>query len=225
MSDLPTIYEALKAVKTAVGPVSKSETNQAQRFNFRGIDAVVNACAPALNEHGIIVTPKVTEYVYETVTVGKAQTQMGHVTVMATYTFHGPGGDTVESTVIAEAMDSGDKACAKAMSVAYRIALLQTLNLPTDEPDPDSTSYERSGESSPKAQTVVRRESAKNRDWGKDVYAAVTIAELRNVWKDAGAAGALQTQVVDRNGEFKSLQDVLYARSDEISFRESAESS
>ena len=30
------------------------------------------------------------------------------------------------------------------MSVAFRIALLQALALPTDEPDPDSYSYERS---------------------------------------------------------------------------------
>ena len=41
-------------------------------------------------------------------------------------------------------MDSGDKATAKAMSVAFRTALLQALALPTDEPDPDSQSYERS---------------------------------------------------------------------------------
>jgi hypothetical protein len=41
-------------------------------------------------------------------------------------------------------MDSGDKAAPKAMSVAYRIALLQALNLPTDDADPDSQSYERS---------------------------------------------------------------------------------
>jgi len=41
-------------------------------------------------------------------------------------------------------MDSGDKATAKAMSVAFRTALLQSLSLPTDEVDPDATSYERS---------------------------------------------------------------------------------
>jgi hypothetical protein len=41
-------------------------------------------------------------------------------------------------------MDSGDKAIAKAMSVAFRTALLQTLALPTDEADPDTSSYQRS---------------------------------------------------------------------------------
>jgi hypothetical protein len=40
-------------------------------------------------------------------------------------------------------MDSGDKAVPKAMSVAFRTALLQALALPTDEPDPDASTYER----------------------------------------------------------------------------------
>jgi hypothetical protein len=41
-------------------------------------------------------------------------------------------------------MDAGDKATAKAMSVAFRTALLQSLSLPTDDVDPDAHSYERS---------------------------------------------------------------------------------
>jgi hypothetical protein len=66
------------------------------------------------------------------------------VKVKVTYTFIGASGDSIKATVVGEAMDSGDKATAKAMSVAFRTALLQALSLPTDEPDPDATSYERS---------------------------------------------------------------------------------
>src|SRR5690606_34079164 len=43
-----------------------------------------------------------------------------------------------------EAMDSGDKATSKAMSVAFRTALIQALALPTDEPDPAESTYQRS---------------------------------------------------------------------------------
>ena len=57
---------------------------------------------------------------------------------------YGLDGDAIVGTVAAEAMDSGDKATAKAMSVALRTFLLQVLALPTDEPDPDSFSYEAS---------------------------------------------------------------------------------
>jgi hypothetical protein len=36
----------------------------------------------------------------------------------------------IKTTVVGEAMDSGDKATAKAMSVAFRTALLQALCTP-----------------------------------------------------------------------------------------------
>jgi hypothetical protein len=139
-----TIAQALNEVMKQVGAVKKNDRNASQGFNFRGIDAVVNAVSPALQKYGVIVVPSVEDYEYASVEIGKNRTVMGHVKVKVTYTFIGAGGDAIKATVVGEAMDSGDKATAKAMSVAFRTALLQTLSLPTDEPDPDSQSYERS---------------------------------------------------------------------------------
>jgi hypothetical protein len=146
MSETKTlsIAQALNEVMKEVGAVKKNDRNASQGFNFRGIDAVVNAVSPALQKHGVIVVPSVEDYEYHSVEIGKNRTVMGHVKVKVTYTFIGAGGDAIKATVVGEAMDSGDKATAKAMSVAFRTALLQTLSLPTDEPDPDSQSYERS---------------------------------------------------------------------------------
>ena len=138
------IAQALNEVMKEVGAVKKNDRNASQGFNFRGIDAVVNAVSPALQKHGVIVVPSVEDYEYHSVEIGKNRTVMGHVKVKVSYTFIGAGGDAIKATVVGEAMDSGDKATAKAMSVAFRTALLQTLSLPTDEPDPDSQSYERS---------------------------------------------------------------------------------
>jgi hypothetical protein len=139
-----SIAQALNEVMKEVGAVKKNDRNASQGFNFRGIDAVVNAVSPALQKYGVIVVPSVEDYEYASVEIGKNRTVMGHVKVKVTYTFIGAGGDSIKATVVGEAMDSGDKATAKAMSVAFRTALLQTLSLPTDEPDPDSQSYERS---------------------------------------------------------------------------------
>jgi len=144
MDNQLTVVQALNEVMKSVGAIAKKDRNQAQGFNFRGIDSVVNAVSPALQKYGVIVTPDVLDYQYATVEIGRNRTAMGHVRVQVAYTFHGPSGDFIVSTVAAEAMDSGDKASAKAMSVAFRTALLQTLCLPTDEVDPDATSYERS---------------------------------------------------------------------------------
>jgi len=142
--DQMEIIKLLSAVMEDAGAVRKSERNTHQNFNFRGIDAVVNAVSPALRKHGVVVLPTVNECIYETVIVGQNKTAMGHIRVDVTYAFYAPDGTTVSARVSAESMDSGDKATAKAMSVAFRTALLQVLCLPTDDTDPDASTYERS---------------------------------------------------------------------------------
>jgi len=142
------IIKLLSKCMEDAGAVRKTERNTHQNFNFRGIDSVVNAVSPALRKHGVVVVPCLNDCIYDTITIGSARTQMGHVRVNVTYTFFAPDGSSVATTVCAESMDSGDKATAKAMSVAFRTALLQTLCLPTDESDPDADTYVRS-EASP----------------------------------------------------------------------------
>lgn len=140
----PTIWQLFAEAKREIGPVGKDSKNKQQNYNFRGIDAVVNAVAKAFDAKGIIPVPRLQKLWYGTAEIGKDRTQMGHVQVEVEYQFTGPQGDHIDVLVPGEAMDVGDKATAKAMSVAYRIALLQALNLPTSDADPDSQTYERS---------------------------------------------------------------------------------
>lgn len=143
MSDTPlSIYAALANVMAEVSHVAKRDFNDHHHFNFRGIDAVVNAVGPALRTHSVIVVPQVRAINYEKVTTanGKPATACR---VQVAYVFYGPAGDHIESVVIGEAWDNGDKAAPKAMSVAFRTALLQALALPTDDRDPDHQVYER----------------------------------------------------------------------------------
>jgi hypothetical protein len=138
------IYTLINKVMQDVGAVKKAERNNHQNFNFRGIDAVINAVSPAFRQHGVFAYPVIISHEYDTVTVGQNRTQMGHARVVVKYVFCAPDGSSIEVTVPAESMDSGDKATAKAMSVAYRTALLQTLCLPTDDVDPDAETFVRS---------------------------------------------------------------------------------
>lgn len=140
----PTVVEALSKVMADVQSVRKTGHNQQQNYAFRGIDAVVNAVGPVFRTHGVLCLPTVEDVAYAVVEVGKQRTQMRECTVRVRYAFYGPDGSKIECVAIGEAMDSGDKATPKAMSVAYRVALLQALCIPTDEPDADSQSYERS---------------------------------------------------------------------------------
>jgi len=142
MSDKPTVIEALSAVMADVQAVRKGDRNQQQGFNFRGIDAVMNAVGPALRAHGVVVVPLAEDLTSETYSTSKG-TQMRNVTLRIRWRFYGPAGDHIEAVSVGEAADSGDKAVSKAHSVAYRTVLLQALCIPTDEPDPDASSHER----------------------------------------------------------------------------------
>jgi hypothetical protein len=171
------IFAALSAVMADVSSVSKDERNAGQGFNFRGIDAVVNAVGPALRKHGVIVVPRVQSCDYATIEIGEKRKATAHVRVIVEYIFIAQDGSTISCTTAGEAMDQGDKATAKAMSVAFRIALLQALALPTSEPDPDASSYERSSAKSPVMQdrTLAAKIHA-------DILAAVDQASLKLIW-------------------------------------------
>jgi hypothetical protein len=149
MSEHPPIHQVLAAVMAEVRAVGKGEwhKSQAATFRFRGIDAVVNAVAPVLRKHEVVVFPSKSTASYRDVTTSQNK-RAREVTVRVVYTFLGPAGDHLDVEVPGESMDMGDKGTAKAMSVAYRIALLQALCLPTDEPDPDHDAYERGSDSS-----------------------------------------------------------------------------
>jgi len=164
--------EVILAVMESVQGVAKRDRNSAQGFNFRGIDAVVNKVGPALRSAGGFILPEIKEANHSTALTAKGSTvNVVHLTVQ--FGIYGLDGDPIVGSVSAEAFDSGDKATAKAMSVALRTFLLQVLALPTDEPDPDSFSYEAT------------------RDWaGEAEQLALTYAvdDLRKLYSQAVAA-------------------------------------
>lgn len=141
---VPNVQQAWAAVMHDVQALGKHQRHDSPgaRFNFRGVDDVMNAVGPALRTHGVSVVPtgvQLNTRATQTST-GKATQE---ATVMVTYAIHGPAGDSMAGGSAGGAMDSGDKGVAKAMSVAFRTFLLQSLCLPTDEPDPDAEAYER----------------------------------------------------------------------------------
>lgn len=163
-----TIQESLVKVMRSVLAIRKTERNNHGGYSFRGIDAVVNAVGPALREHGVIVVPNVRSFDYGEILTGKDRKPMGHARVVVEYTFWAEDGTSLTCSAAGEAFDSGDKATPKAMSVAMRTALLQALCLPTDEPDPDHSVYERSGD----PRDVIMRHHSGDAKAAKDAAAA-----------------------------------------------------
>lgn len=182
---MSAIYAALGAVMKQVGAVKKGDRNKSQGYVFRGVDAVVNAVYPAMVEHGVIVQPNVRDFQYGSVEVGKDRTTMGHARVIVEYTFTSTeDGSAVITSAAGEAFDSGDKATPKAMSVALRTALLQSLMLPTDDPEPDSYSYERAAPTDP----VVEARVAVAEAWkaNKGDFDQQAVEDAFHEWSDGG---------------------------------------
>lgn len=133
------VNEAMLRVMRDVTSLKKLQENSFQKFNFRGIDDVMQAFGPSMRKHGLRCIPVSAE-----AKQGEKQLKNGvskTVDLICHYRWYGPDGSHIDSAVAAESFDSGDKATAKAMSVALRTLFLQAFCLPTEEPDPDSYSY------------------------------------------------------------------------------------
>ena len=138
-----SVFQAVSEVMNDVREVRKGDRNSQQGFNFRGIDAVMNAAGPALRKHGVIIAPISANLSAELVEAGKkkAKDTSGKVALR----WFGPEGDYFDTEVFAEGRDYADKGGAKTMSVALRTCILQTLCLPTDDPDPDEDYIKATG--------------------------------------------------------------------------------
>lgn len=145
MAEPPKIHTLMIEVMRRVRAVGKDQRNREQAFNFRGVDDVVNALGPALRDVGVLCMPQV-ESVERQATKTTRGKDTRETVARVRYRFIGPAGDFLDAVTEGESLDTGDKGTAKAFSVAWRIALIQTFSLPTDEPDPDHDVYERGGD-------------------------------------------------------------------------------
>jgi hypothetical protein len=157
----PAVYRAIAAVAGAIASkgIAKSNRNNQQGYNFRGIDDVYNALAPILSEAGLVVLPRVLNRL-ETERETKSGGALFNVVVEVEFDFVAAedGSHHVVKT-FGEAMDSADKATNKAMSAAYKYAAMQAFCIPTSgDNDADATSHEVAPRrQAPAAQAPVRR--------------------------------------------------------------------
>lgn len=132
------IYETINLIMMEVPAIGKNKKNPKQNYNFRSIDDVMNRLQPLFAKFKLFVTPEILEHTRE-----ERRTSTGGVLLYSIckikYTFYAEDGTSVETIVIGEGMDSGDKASNKAMAVALKYALFQVFCIPTEElKDPDN---------------------------------------------------------------------------------------
>lgn len=148
-----SVNDLIVQAMNLLGPIAKSQRNQAQGFNFRGIDVVMNAIHPVFAKVGLFVTPDVISHECKEITTAKGA-KMFHHTMNVGFKFRGAGcRDSIFCSTVGEASDSGDKGAAKCMSIALKYALFQTLMIPLEaDSDPDAHSpHLEAPEPAPKA--------------------------------------------------------------------------
>jgi hypothetical protein len=134
MTNSIEVYRAINAVQAqlaAVG-ISKTRINQQQGYQFRGIDEIYNVVSPMLAEAGLCILPRV---------LSRQQTERAtvkggvlfSVVVEVEFDFvSSKDGSRHTIKTFGEAMDSADKATNKAMSAAYKYAVIQAFAIPTE---------------------------------------------------------------------------------------------
>ena len=114
---------------------------------YKSIIDVMNELHGALTESGVFIVPEVLE---ENRSTGKSSNgrDLFYTRLKIKFTFYAADGSSVNAVVIGEAMDSGDKASNKALSIGLKYAMLQVFCIPTeDEKDPDAQSPQPQPES------------------------------------------------------------------------------
>jgi len=151
MSDFK-IHAAMANILNDCVPIAKDRRNKMQGFQFRGIDDAYNALHPVMSKHQVITVPRVLNMERE-----ERQTKNGGTLIYTMLTVEydfvcGEDGSKITvGPVIGEAMDTGDKSCNKALSMAHKSILLQTFTIPTHSDDADATTH---ADIEPKAQSL-----------------------------------------------------------------------
>jgi len=136
------VYKAIANVMLDLSKegVSKDKKNVQQNYAFRGIDDMYNALAPLLAKHGLVILPQVIGR-----EVTEKQSKSGAILFYTVVCVEfmlvcAEDGSSHKVITYGEAMDSGDKSTNKAMSSAYKYAVMQSFCIPTEgDNDADAT--------------------------------------------------------------------------------------
>lgn len=174
------IYAAISNIMGKVGVVGKDKKNEQQGYKFRGIDDMYNALNKHLADEKVFATSTVLDMKREERTSQKGATLL-YTILTIKFTFFTDDGSSVESVTVGEAMDSGDKSCNKAMSTAYKYALMQIFCIPTlEDKDTETETHEVAAKVTTASQKVAPTLTPKETVL-KYIEESTTIAELQSL--------------------------------------------
>lgn len=140
---VPKIYAAMAAIMNEVEAIGKDEQNKQQNFKFRSAAQAYDAMHPLLAKYEIITVPRVSKLVGRKERPSSSGGVLSFTILEMEFDFIccKDGSKITVGPMYGEGMDSGDKGCNKAMTVAHKYAIFQLFVIPykgMDDPDSDS---------------------------------------------------------------------------------------
>ncbi len=169
-----SVYAAISAItaELATAGISKTHTNEVEGYSYRSIDDLFNRLAPLLAKQKLCVIPRVIER-QVTERLGDNLQLLMSVSVRVVFTLvSADDGSSHLAETYGEALDAGDKATAKAMSAAFKSAMIQTFCISVGETeDADAASHKLS------SRTHVPEPVQGWEQWVLDIIDIVSVCE------------------------------------------------
>lgn len=145
---IPHVFLAMGKMteELAKAGIGKDKENKDQKYRFRGIDDVRNAVAPLQKDCQLLIYPKMLSRTEHERTTKSGGFALQVVVKIAMHFVSTVDGSEVVTEWENEAVDYSDKATNKAVSQAYKTAIINTFNIPTEgEEDTDTEKKELKG--------------------------------------------------------------------------------
>jgi hypothetical protein len=170
----PSVYAAINAIAAELAQhgIAKAHFNEADDYKYRSIDDLLDRLAPLLAKHRLCVLPRVLERdVVER--REEADRLLFHVSLKVAFSLTSvDDGSSHIVKAYGEALDPSDKGTPKAMSAAYKSAMIQTFCIPiAGSEDPDRTSPRVT------SRTHVPEPVQGWEQWAKDIEDIVGVCE------------------------------------------------
>lgn len=197
------VHTAWARVMADVKSVAKAGTftsKNAGTYKFRGIDHVLNAVAPALRRHGVMIFPVKMVPEYRDIPTSSGG-KMHECTVTVDYEITGPDGSTKNAQSIGEAVDVSDKSTTKASTQAYRNFLIAALSIPVEDAriDGDAVQHERGDRPRPRAGQYVE----------EICHPRTSLGRLQQIRKEITEHRLGDAIVTNENGDDEKLGELL----------------